>query len=238
MTGKGTIYLIPTPLDEFDEQNILPVVSDILLNTTHFVVEELRTARRFLKTINKGFDIDGSSFYILNEHTTKEEIPKFIRPALMGFPMVVMSEAGCPGVADPGSELILLAHKNGIKVKPLIGGNSIIMALMASGLNGQKFTFHGYLPVEKENLLKFLKKIEQDSRAFGYTQAFIETPYRNEKLFKTLIETLHPDTALCIAVSITGKEESIQTQPIHKWRKSIPDIHKKPAVFLINAQPA
>lgn len=237
MTGKGTIYLIPTPLDEFDELNILPVVSGVLLSTKHFIVEELRTARRFLKAINKGFDIDRSSFYILNEHTPKEEIASFLRPALEGFSMVVMSEAGCPGVADPGSELILLAHKKGIKVKPLIGGNSIIMALMASGLNGQKFTFHGYLPVEKENLIKILKKIEQDSKAYGYTQAFIETPYRNEKLFKTLIETLHPDTALCIAASITGKDESIQTQSIHKWMKSTPDIHKKPAVFLINAQP-
>lgn len=236
MSKKGIIYLMPTPLGEFEKDWIPERFLEILKTTQCFVVEELRTARRFLRAIIKDFDIDNSTFFILNEHTKKEEVAAFLNPALEGKNIVVLSEAGCPGVADPGHSLVFQAHQKQIVVKPLIGGNSIILALMASGLNGQSFTFHGYLPIEKVDLTKFLKKIELDSKSTGYTQAFIETPYRNEKIFQAMLENLQPYTNLCVAVSLTDKEEFIQTKTIQSWKKHKLNLHKKPAVFLINAQ--
>lgn len=234
MLKKGKIYLMPTPLDEYDSQWVLEGIIPILKDTSCFIVEELKTARRFLRSVIKDFDIDNSTFYVLNEHTNKEDTRLFLNPIYEGKNIILMSEAGCPGVADPGESIVLKAHEKGIEVKPIIGANSIILALMASGLNGQNFTFHGYLPIDRHELIRFLKKIELDSKTTKYTQAFIETPYRNEKMFLTLLETLNPKTLLCVAASITGKSEYIHTFTVEEWKTKKPNIHKKPAVFLIN----
>jgi 16S rRNA (cytidine1402-2'-O)-methyltransferase len=226
------LFLVPNLLSDNDWQNVLPAgVYTVLTGTRYFIVENVRSARRFLKKVNKDIDIDSLNFFILNKHTKEPEISGFLDPLKQGNNIAVISEAGCPGVADPGSEVVRIAHQNNYKVTPLSGPSSIILALMASGLNGQNFLFHGYLPVQNNHRLKAIKNLEK--RAGYQTQIFIETPYRNNRLIKDILSTCSPDTKMCIAANLTGKNEFISTKTIKTWKKNVPDLHKQPAIFLL-----
>jgi len=228
------LFLIPNVLSDGDWQNVLPVnVLPVLTNTRFFIVENIRTARRFMKQVNKAIDIDRLTFFELNKHTHPNEIPSFLKPLENGEDVAVISEAGCPGVADPGADIVKLAHQKGIAVVPLVGPSSILLALMASGLNGQNFAFNGYLPVQSNERMRAINSLEKKVRNEHQTQIFIETPYRNNQLIADLLKTCSPSTLLCIAANITGENEFIATKSIGKWKKSVPDLHKQPAIFLI-----
>ncbi len=230
----AALYLVPSLLSDSSWQLVLPAaVVPILTETKYFIVENVRTARRFMKLIDKNIDIDTLTFFELNKHTGQHEIENFLKPAEENNNMAVITEAGCPGVADPGAEVVRLAHKKGIKVVPVSGPSSIILALMASGLNGQNFTFNGYLPVKKDKLKKTISILEEKAVRKKQTQIFIETPYRNNLLLSSLLEECSANTLLCIAVNLTGNDEFISTKTIQQWKKNIPNIDKKPAIFLI-----
>lgn len=230
----AALYLVPSLLSDSSWQLVLPAaVVPILTETKYFIVENVRTARRFIKLIDKNIDIDTLTFFELNKHTGQHEIENFLKPAEENNNMAVITEAGCPGVADPGAEVVRLAHKKGIKVVPVSGPSSIILALMASGLNGQNFTFNGYLPVKKDKLKKTISILEEKAVRKKQTQIFIETPYRNNLLLSSLLEECSANTLLCIAVNLTGNDEFISTKTIQQWKKNIPNIDKKPAIFLI-----
>lgn len=199
-----------------------------------FIVEELKTARRFLRSVGYNRDFIQVNFYELNEHTDPKRIIDYLEPLLKGKNTGLLSEAGSPCVADPGSEFVNLAHQNKIPVIPLAGPNSIILALMASGLNGQNFIFHGYLPIDKTERKQVIRSMEKDSFTSRRTQLFIETPYRNLSLFESLLQNCSPDLRLCIACNINSTHEFIRTMTIREWKIVKPDIHKKPAVFLFN----
>jgi 16S rRNA (cytidine1402-2'-O)-methyltransferase len=231
--AQGCLYLFPSTLGDAAVEDCLPPLNSHILNTlNHFIVEELRTARRFLKKAGYSGKIDDITFSILNEHTADEEISNYLKPAIEGKSIGLMSEAGLPCIADPGHKIVALAHRKGIRVVPLSGPSSLMLALMASGFNGQQFSFHGYLPVKQHERVQSLKKIERDVRTTGYSQIFIETPYRNLSMFESVISTCAPETKLCIAASLTLPDEFIATMPISRWKKKVPDIQKKPAVFI------
>ncbi len=231
----GNLYLIPSFISETSIPGSLPSLNqEIIKGLDVFIVEELRTARRYLRSIGFSKDFDTILFFELNEHTNLTEIRDFLQPVLDGKNAGLISEAGTPCVADPGAELVMLAHQKGIRVIPLTGPNSIILALMASGLNGQNFIFHGYLPIDKVERKQAIKSLEKDIQTFGRTQIFIEAPYRNVALFDALISNCSNDIKLCIACNITSTDEFIQTKSIEDWKKEKPDIYKKPTVFLIN----
>ncbi len=206
---------------------------EIIRKVKYFIVEEIRTARRFLKKVCPEIEIDSLTFMLYNEHNNSADASSFLDPLLKGEDAGILSEAGTPCVADPGSLMVRLAHESGIRVVPLVGPSSILLALMASGFNGQQFVFHGYLPIEKPARARRLREIEQAILKKDQTQVFIETPYRNLQLFQTIIETCQESTLLCLAISLTTSEESIITLPIKEWKKKKPDINKKPAVFLL-----
>lgn len=232
----GKLYLIPTPLDTGRGLSYSQPeeVGDIIASLRHYVVEELRTARRFIGSLKRGIDINGLSFTVLNEHTPQEDIDDMLRPALDGFDMGLMSEAGVPAVADPGAGLVAAAHRRGIKVVPLVGASSIIMSLMASGLTGQTFSFNGYIPVKEEARRAAIARMERAALSDGYSQIFIEAPYRNDKLLETLLKTLSPAVRLTVACDITSVDEYIRTDTVAGWRKTnIPTLHKRPAIFII-----
>lgn len=232
---KGTLYMLPTTLGDVDLRVVLPDYNlDIINHLTHFIVEDVRTARRFLKKVNSKIDIDALSFLILNEQTQEKELPALLQPLKEGHDVGVLSEAGCPAVADPGADIVRLAQLEGIRVVPLVGPSSLLMALMASGFNGQNFAFVGYLPIASDKRVKALKMLEKRAITENQTQIFIETPYRNIKLMEEMMEHLQPATHLCVAVDISLPTESILTKSIAAWRKVLPDIQKKPTVFLIN----
>jgi len=232
--NKSHLILIPTLLGDSPLENSMPAnLASVLAGTKHYIVEDLRTARRFLKKVDRDIDIDSLQFYVLNEHTPEEEIPDMIQPLLEGNDTGLMSEAGTPCVADPGALIVSLAHKKSIRVIPLSGPSSITLALMASGFNGQSFTFHGYLPVDSKQRASALKRIEQDAYRNDQTQIFIETPYRNMQMFEGIIKNCLPETRLCIAANLTTEDEMIRTTTVKKWKKEPPAIHKQPAVFLI-----
>ncbi len=231
----GKLYLIPNTLGGENASSVLPSgVINIMNQLSHFIVENERTARRFL--ISCGYDrpIDDIRFYLLNKHTDPSDIPEFLDPCRAEIDMGIISEAGAPGVADPGAEVVNIAHKNNIEVVPLTGPSSVLLALMASGLNGQQFSFHGYLPVKPHERKNQIKKLEAETRNTGFCQIFIETPYRNKTLFKALIETCRDDTRLCIACDLTMKTEFIKTLSIAAWKKERVDLHKRPCIFLLN----
>jgi len=232
---KGTLYLIPVPLGETDLSGSIPAgVSLIVTTLRHFIVEELRSARRYLRKTDPLFPIDDSFFTTLNEHTRENEIEGILNEALKGTDIGLMSESGLPGIADPGARVVLLAHKLGIKVKPLPGPSSILLALISSGLNGQAFTFHGYLPVKPGEREKKIRGIEVMSKS-GVSQVFIETPYRNSGLLEDLIRICKPATKLCIAAGLTTQEEFIFTCPVGEWKLKDPPVAKIPAVFILLA---
>jgi 16S rRNA (cytidine1402-2'-O)-methyltransferase len=231
---KGRLYLIPTliadgPVEEVLSEGILSVVRRL----DYYIVEEIRTARRFLIRAGIHKPIDDLTFMVFNEHSKDVILDNYLACTLNGHDVGLLSEAGVPCVADPGSLIVKTAHELGIRVIPLTGPSSILLALMASGFNGQSFCFLGYLPSDKALRIKKIRELEQTIREKDQTQIFIETPYRNLALFDALISACHTDTMLCIATDITGNEESIVSKPVTDWKKTRPDINKKPAIFLL-----
>jgi 16S rRNA (cytidine1402-2'-O)-methyltransferase len=230
---KGKIYLIPVTLGGEDFRDVIPENVIVLIKRLrYFVVEDIRSARRYLRTIDKTFPIDETVFYELNEHTGNSDISNFLDPAIRGFDTGLMSEAGLPGIADPGARLVSMAHRRKIKVTPLSGPSSIIMALISSGMNGQNFSFNGYLPVKPAERTAKIRELEGKAQE-GYAQIFMETPYRNQKMLECILETCKNDTLLCIAADITLTSESIITMSISEWKKNSPDLNKRLAVFVL-----
>ncbi|MBO6005338.1 MAG: SAM-dependent methyltransferase [Paludibacteraceae bacterium] len=229
----GILYLIPNTLGENDPNDVLPQkVMETAKAIRHFIVEDVRTARRFLRKIDRTFPIDDSVFFELNQHTDRSKIDPYIKPLLEGKDMGVISEAGCPAVADPGADIVALAHRKGIRVVPLVGPSSILLAQMASGFNGQSFAFVGYLPIENGERQQRLRKLEHRAKEENQTQLFIETPYRNTKLFEELLATLKGDTKICIACDITLDSEYIETRTVSEWKQKKPqDLNKRPTIF-------
>lgn len=230
----GTLYLFPVHLSESPLENVLPAYNrELLLPIRQFIVEDVRTARRFLKASDKGFDIDACTFHTLNKHTTPDQIAGYLNALKAGHDMGLLSEAGCPAIADPGADIVRIAQEKGYKVVPLVGPSSILLALMGSGFNGQRFAFEGYLPVDKEERLKSIKRLETRSYAEDMTQIFIETPFRNGKMLEDLVNTVRPQTRICVAFDLTGPEESILTKTAATWKKASYELTKKPCIFLI-----
>ena len=234
---KGTLYLLPVTLGSGEASLVLPQpVIELARRLDTFVVENEKSARQFLSAIKPLKPVRELELLTLNEHTADQDIPALLAPLLAGRDVAVMSEAGCPGIADPGARLVALAHRRGIAVKPLVGPSSILLALIASGLDGQRFSFLGYLPAEKTARIEKLKEIEQRSAKLDETQIFIETPYRNQHLFEDMIAQCRADTRLCVATNLTLDDERIQTRTAAEWKTSaLPDLHKKPTVFLLLA---
>ena len=229
-----TLYLIPTTLGETALDTILPAQNDqVVISLKYFIVENIRTARRFLKKVNREINIDELTFFELNQHTSPEEISTFLKPMQEGQDMGVISEAGCPAVADPGADVVAIAQQRNYVVKPLVGPSSILLSLMASGFNGQSFTFHGYLPIQQSDRAKMLKKMEVQIYNNNQTQLFIETPYRNMKMLEDILTVCMPDTKLCIAVDITLETEFIKTKTVKEWKSQKPDLNKRPCIFLL-----
>lgn len=229
-----TLYLIPTTLGDSSHQKVLPQHNnDVINGLQYFIVEDVRTARRFLKKVNPIFDIDNSTFFVLNQHTSSRDLEEFLKPLSEGNDMGVLSEAGCPAIADPGAEVVTIAQKKNYKVVPLVGPSSIILSLMASGFNGQSFSFLGYLPIQPAERAKALKKIENKAYSDNQSQIFIETPYRNMKMLEEIILTCQPTTRLCIAADITLDTEFIETRSVKEWKMRLPDLNKRPCVFII-----
>lgn len=230
---KGSLFLIPVPLGSSDFESVIPrSVIETTRKLRIFIVEELRSARRYLRLIDKEFPIDNCIFFILNEHTPAGEISDYLNPALRGSDIGLLSEAGLPCLADPGSGIVAIAHTLGIRVIPLPGPSSIILALISSGMNGQNFTFNGYLPAKPSERIAKIRDIERRASE-GTAQIFMETPYRNQKMLESLIEICRNDTRLCIATDITLPQESIRTMRISEWKKQIPVLKDKLAVFVL-----
>ena len=226
------LYLLPVTLGETAIETVLPSYNkEIIGGIKHFIVEDVRSARRFLK--KEDIDIDSLTFYVLNKHTSPEDISGYLKPLQSGMSMGVISEAGCPAVADPGADVVAIAQSRNLKVVPLVGPSSIILAVMASGFNGQSFAFHGYLPIEQIDRVKTIKYLEQRIYNENQTQLFIETPYRNNKMAEDLLRNCRPQTKLCIAANITCEEEYIKTKTIKEWQGKLPDLSKIPCIFLI-----
>ncbi|MCX7863182.1 MAG: SAM-dependent methyltransferase [Bacteroidales bacterium] len=233
-TPKGTLFLLPSPLGEnISEFFFTDYYIQRYLQIKIFIVEEIRTARRFLRKLVPNFPIDTCTFLIYNEHTLHADVQSYIQPLLHGQDVGLMSEAGCPIIADPGHAIVREAHKNEIKVVPYIGPSSILLALMASGLPSQTFKFNGYLPAKSTELIKVIQKIEKESKLQNLTQIFIETPYRNQSLLDCILKHCTSHTLLSVACNLTQPDEFIYTQTIENWRKNCNNIPKKPAVFLL-----
>ena len=229
----GKLYMIPVTLGSEDYQKLIPEeVLEITRSLRYFVVENLRSARRYLRLIDKEFPINETVFHELNEHTREEEISYLLEPLLKGSDVGIMSEAGLPGIADPGAKLVSMAHRKQIRVIPLSGPSSILMALISSGLNGQNFTFNGYLPVRPAERSSRLKQLEKKARE-GYAQIFMETPYRNQKMLESIIQSVSGDINLCIAVNISLHDEDIRTLKISEWKMNTPSINNRLAVFIL-----
>ncbi len=229
----GTVFLLPTVLHEEGSHAIPAYVLETAKQCQVFFVENERTARRYLKSLSKEIVIDDYEWYTVSE--TREVSESFKKKLLEGKNIGIISEAGCPGVADPGQALVTIAQEMNAEVKPLVGPNSILLALMASGMNGQQFQFVGYLPIDNQQRIKAVKELEAESQRKNCTQIFIETPYRNNQLTATILKTCKAATRLCIAVDLTAKNEWIKTNTIAGWQKNTPDIHKRPAIFLLHA---
>ncbi len=228
------LYLIPNLLGDTPVEQVLPPYNhEIIMGIRHFIVEDVRTARRFLKFVDHSIDIDQLTFYTLNKHTNPEEVASMLRPLEEGSPMGVISEAGCPAVADPGADVVAIAQRKGLQVIPLVGPSSIILAVMGSGFNGQSFAFNGYLPIEPDERIKTLKKLEQRAYTENQTQLFIETPYRNAKMMADILKACRPQTHLCIAAGLTTKDEYIKTRTVKEWVGKLPALEKIPCIFLI-----
>lgn len=231
---QAALYLIPVTLGDTSIDRVLPAYNrEVIASISHFVVENIRSARRFLRRSNPDIVIDDLTFYTLDEHTRIEEVSSFLAPLRQGLPVGVISEAGCPAIADPGADLVAIAQREGLPVVPLVGPSSILMSLMASGFNGQSFAFNGYLPVEPTERTRRIKQLEQRAYSEDQTQIFIETPYRNHKMIEELVRTCRPNTRLCVACDISCENEEIHTRTMAQWKKAKYDLQKRPAIFLI-----
>ena len=231
---ETALYLLPVTLGDTPIANVLPAYNkEIILGIKHFIVEDVRSARRFLKKVEQSINIDELTFYPLNKHTSHEDIAGYLKPLESGNSMGVISEAGCPAVADPGADVVAIAQRRNLKVVPLVGPSSIILSVMGSGFNGQSFAFHGYLPIEAGDRMKRLKELEQRVYNENETQIFIETPYRNEKMMEDVLKACRPQTKLCIAANITCEGEYIKTKTLKEWKGHFPVLGKVPCIFLI-----
>lgn len=231
---ETALYLLPVTLGDTAIEKVLPSYNkEIILGIKHFIVEDVRSARRFLKKVDRDINIDELSFYPLNKHTSPEDISGYLKPLIDGNSMGVISEAGCPAVADPGADVVAIAQRKNLKVVPLVGPSSIILSVMGSGFNGQSFAFHGYLPIEPGERQKRLKELEQRIYSEHQTQLFIETPYRNNKMMEDILKACSPQTKLCIAANITCEGEYIKTRTVKEWKGKLPDLTKVPCIFLI-----
>ncbi|MEP2059469.1 MAG: SAM-dependent methyltransferase [Maribacter litoralis] len=235
--GKnGKVYLIPSTLGDMPPLEVLPIsIKQTIERLDHYVVENEKTARHFIKKISPRKSQPSLKLFVLNKFTEPEEIPTFLNPCLEGYDVGILSEAGCPGIADPGAAVVKIAHTKNIQVIPLVGPSSILLALMASGMNGQNFAFNGYLPIESSDRKKYIKNLERRSKDENQSQVFIETPYRNNKMLEELIKTLAPSTRICVAADITLPTEYIKTKTAINWKKENVDLHKRPAIFIIQA---
>jgi 16S rRNA (cytidine1402-2'-O)-methyltransferase len=230
----ASLYLIPTTLGESETELVIPSeVSNIIKGIQYFIVENIRTARRYLRKMDAQLDIDELHFFELNQHTDSRVTEEYLNPILEGFDVGIISEAGCPGIADPGAEVVKQAHLKQIRVIPLVGPSSILLSLMASGMNGQNFAFIGYIPVKSAERVKAIREIERRSYNEKQTQIFIEAPYRNTQLINDLLNALSDQTRLCMACDITLDTEYIKTQTVAQWKKDVPDLNKRPAIFLV-----
>ncbi len=229
------LYLIPVTLGDTPLEQVLPAYNrTVILGIRHFIVEELRTARRFLKQVERTIDIDSLTFYPMGKHADAALFSRYLEPLRQGHPVGVISEAGCPAVADPGADVVSIAQREGLKVVPLVGPSSILLAVMASGFNGQSFAFHGYLPVDPADRAKTLKKLEARAVAENQTQLFIETPYRNAKMIADILRSCRPQTRLCIAAGLTTPQEYVRTQTVRQWKATkMPELAKVPAIFAL-----
>lgn len=241
---ETALYLIPVTLGDTPISQVLPPYNrEVILGIRHFIVENVRSARRFLKKVDAGICIDDLTFSELNQHTDRTHIDHYLDPLSKGEPVGVISEAGCPAVADPGADVVAIAQRRGLKVVPLVGPSSIIMSVMASGFNGQSFAFHGYLPIDENQRANRLKQLEARTYSEDQTQLFIETPYRNQKMMQTLLQVLRPQTRICLASDITCADEQIHTHSVNEWRKLLAQakseeekqqlIPRVPSIFLI-----
>ena len=233
----GTLYMVPVTLGDDNLSFVIPAdVIQIVKGLEYFVVENEKSARRFLGTVKSNKPVRELNFQLLNEHTAEKDLPELIAPLLAGHNVGMLSEAGCPGIADPGATLAALAHRKGIKVSPLVGPSSILLSLMASGFNGQQFTFLGYLPSDKAARVTKLKEIEKQSERLNETQIFIETPYRNQHMLEDILASCNANTKLCIARNVSLEVELVVSKTIAEWKKNaLPDLHKQPTVFLLIA---
>ena len=235
MTPLGKLYLIPTTLGEMNADDVLPqTIKRAIDFIDYYIVENEKTARKSIKIVHAEKKQSELKLFLLNKHTNTKEHLDFIKPLLEGFNVGLMSEAGCPGVADPGAVIVKIAHEKGIQVIPLVGPSSILLALMASGMNGQSFTFNGYLPIDKSEKKQAIKGLEKLSFDKNQSQLFIETPYRNNKLLEDILLTLQPNTLLCIACDITLPTEYIKTMLVNLWKKQKVDLHNRPCIFIIH----
>jgi 16S rRNA (cytidine1402-2'-O)-methyltransferase len=231
---KGRLFLFPMTLGSDELNHVIPIeVQEKLKDFRFFAVENVKTTRRYLRRIDRTFPIDESHFFELNKRTKATDLPTIIKPILEGNNMAIISEAGCPGVADPGADLVAFAHQHKIHVHPYVGPSSILLALMGSGFNGQSFAFHGYLPKERKQRVKAFKDFEQTVRSTGQTQLFMETPFRNNNLLEDLLNELLDETLLSIAVNLTLHNERIQTMSVREWRDNAFDLNKQPCIFSI-----
>ncbi|WP_162416589.1 SAM-dependent methyltransferase [Cyclobacterium roseum] len=236
MKAKGILYLIPNVLVlETGPDIMAPVVKNVISATSFYLVEDFRTARRYISSLKLGINLEEVQMEKLDKKTPDPQVRKLLEPALNGQDVGILSEAGCPGIADPGAKAVAWAHRLGIRVVPLPGPSSMFLALMGSGFNGQAFTFSGYLPIDRKARIEAIKELEKTASQQKVTQLFMETPFRNNRLLEDLLEQLDGRTELCIASELTGEGESIRTKKVADWRKDRPDLHKIPAVFLIGA---
>lgn len=231
---QGKLFLIPTTLGDSAPLEVLPIsIKRAIEDIDHYIVENEKTARRFIKKISPRKPQPSLHIEILNKYTETENLPSFLNPCLEGHDVGVISEAGCPGIADPGADIVKVAHEKNIQVVPLVGPSSIFLALMASGMNGQNFAFNGYLPIDASERKKAIKNLEKSSVTFNQSQLFIETPYRNDKLLADLLKILSDRTLLCIASDITLPDEYIRTKTVMAWKKGLPELHKRPTIFIV-----
>lgn len=232
----GTVYLIPSTLGDMAPLEVLPIsIKQAIEKIDHYVVENEKTARHFIKKISPRKSQPSLKLSVLNKFTEPQEIPSFLDPCFQGYDLGILSEAGCPGIADPGAAVVKIAHEKNLQVVPLVGPSSILLALMASGMNGQNFAFNGYLPIEGSERKKYIRSLERRSKEEKQSQLFIETPYRNNKMLEELIKTLAANTLICVAADITLPTEYIKTKTAHQWKSENVDLHKRPAIFIIQA---
>ncbi len=234
VTTVGKLYLIPTTLGDTPPLEVLPIsVKKVVENLNEFIVENDKSARRFIKHITPEKSQPDLVLHLLNKYTEQTELPTFLNSCLEGKSVGLLSEAGVPGIADPGADVVKIAHETGIQVIPLVGPSSIIMAMMSSGMNGQNFAFNGYLPIDQKERRNEIKRLERLSADYSQSQIFIETPYRNNKMMEELCNTVSPQTSICIGCDISLPSEYILTKTAGQWKNKLPDLHKRPAIFII-----